>query len=100
MAKNNFDPFVLMMIPEPSPTTVVGGGTGQSTTDPYPCEYEEWLTLFAYDYTGDGNINKADYLAWFQATFPDEWEDLWELFGPTAPDDPSPIIVVDPGIEP
>ena len=36
MAKKNiFAPGILFTIPDPQPTTVIGGGTGQSTTDPY-----------------------------------------------------------------
>ena len=83
MAKN-FNPFVLLMIPEPSPTTVVGGGTGQSTTDPYACDYNDWLNLFASDVNGDGDITEADYKLWFQSMFaddPDEGQEWWEFYG-------------------
>ncbi len=47
------------MMPEPSPTSVVGG-TGQSTTDPYACSFDDWMNLFASDVNGDGDINEDD----------------------------------------
>ena len=83
MAKNNFDPFVLLMIPEPSPTSVVGGGTGQSTTDEYACSYKDWQTMFARDVDEDGDIDEADYKAWFQGMFTDpaEGQEWWEFYG-------------------
>ena len=96
MAKN-FNPFVLLMIPEPSPTTVVGGGTGQSTTDPYACSFADWQNLFASDVNGDGQTNFDDYRQWFINTFGDEAAELWEMFN----DDPLyPSIQPDPGFEP
>ena len=100
MAKK-FNPFVLLVMPEPSPTTVVGGGTGQSTTDPYACSFAEWMTLFAQDYNSNG-IDNDDYIHWFYVTFGDEAGDLWYLVnGSTLPTDPiNPIIEPDPGIEP
>ena len=54
------------MISTPEPTTVIGGGSGQSSTDPYPCSYEEWLTLFSDDYDLDGVSGEwEDYVAWW-----------------------------------
>ena len=88
MAKKNFDPFVLLLMPDPEPTTVTGGGTGQSTTDPYACGYDDWVTMFAQDYNGD-EIDYNDYIHWFYLTFGDEAADLWELInGSTIPADP------------
>ena len=87
MAKKNiFAPGILFTIPDPSPTTVVGGGTGQSTTDPYACDFNDWMNLFAQDYNGDG-IDFEDYRKWFQQLFgsdPDEGQELWELCGNTG----------------
>ena len=66
MAKKNiFAPGILFTIPDPSPTTVVGGGTGQSTTDPYPCSFTDWQTLFEYDYDSDGDEDFDDYMQWW-----------------------------------
>ncbi len=92
MAKK-FNPFVLLTMPEPSPTTVVGGGTGQSTTDPYACDFTDWMNLFASDVNGDGQTNFDDYRQWFINTFGDEAAELWKLFN----DDP---LYPNPNIEP
>ena len=87
--KYGFIPFVLLMMPDPSPTAVViGGGTGQSTTDPYACDYNDWLNLFAVDYNGNGYDND-DYIHWFYVMFGDEAADLWTIVnGGTIPADP------------
>ena len=82
--KSGFNPFILMMIPTPEPTTVIGGGTGQSTTDPYACDFNEWMSLFASDIDGDNDTDFDDYRLWFQQLFggdPDEGQELWELVG-------------------
>ncbi len=82
--KYGFDPFILLMMPTPEPTTVTGGGTGQSTTDPYACDYNDWLNLFASDVNGDNEINEADYKLWFQSMFADdpvEGQEWWEFYG-------------------
>lgn len=44
---------------------VIGGGTGQSTTDPWPCSFEEWETMFCEDYNGDEEFTWEDYVAWW-----------------------------------
>ena len=85
------------MMPEPSPTSVVGG-TGQSTTDPFACDFNDWLNLFAVDLDNDGDTDRDDYRQWFINTFGDEAEELWELVGNTDPLNPS--ILPDPGFEP
>jgi hypothetical protein len=90
MAKKNiFAPGILFTIPDPQPTTVVGGGTGQSTTDPYACSFGDWMNLFASDVNEDGQTNFADYKIWFQNLFrgnEEEGEDLWDtLFGDGTP---------------
>lgn len=85
MAKKiTFAPGILLTIPDPSPTTVVGGGTGQSTTDPYACSFNDWMNLFASDVNGDGQTNEDDYRVWFQNMFADDHEEgqeMWELCG-------------------
>jgi len=100
--KRSFVPGILFTMPTPQPTTVVGGGTGQSTTDPFACDYDTWLNLFAGDYNNDGETNGADYEQWFHIHFEDEFEELWAIFGPTAPSNPNPapIILPDPVIDP
>jgi hypothetical protein len=90
MAKKNiFAPGILFTIPDPQPTTVIGGGTGQSTTDPYACDFNDWMNLFASDVNGDGQTNFADYKIWFQNLFrgnEEEGEELWDtLFGDGTP---------------
>ena len=88
MAKNTFDPFVLLMIPEPSPTTVVGGGTGQSTTDPYPCSFQDWLTMYAQDLDDDDEFTMNDYMLWWESMGFDMT--AWNEYNPGVPFDPIP----------
>lgn len=63
--KNTFAPGVLITFSEPQPTTVVGGGTGQSTTNPFPCNFSTWQTLFSDDFTFDHEENFDDYMQWW-----------------------------------
>ena len=84
MAKKVFDPFVMLMMPTPEPTTVTGGGTGQSTPDEYLCDFADWQTMFARDVDGDGDTDFDDYKLWFQGYYgPDdeEGQEMWELYG-------------------
>ena len=87
----------MLMIQDPSPTTVIGGGTGQSTTDPYACDQATWMQLFAVDYDNNG-FDYNDYVHWFYVTFGDEAAELWQTVnGSTIPADPfNPIILPDP----
>jgi hypothetical protein len=101
--KRSFVPGILFSSPTPQPTTVVGGGTGQGTPDgPVACNYEQWLNEYAVDLNEDGKRNGTDYRLWLQQNFPEDFDELWELFGPTVPDDPAPapIILPDPTIIP
>ena len=101
--KRSFVPGILFTMPTPTPGTVVGGGTGQSTTDPYACSYADWLNLFAGEYDGQEGINENDYRIWFQGLFKDhdEGQEMWELCGNTGPlYDTNPNIVPMPVIEP
>jgi len=110
--KRSFVPGILFSMPTPQPTTVVGGGTGQSTTDPFACDYDTWLSLFAVDYNGDG-FDHSDYRMWFEESFGDEAEDLWKIYNddpwvpnpnivpmPVTVPTESPIPMVEPSIEP
>ena len=111
--KRSFVPGILLTIPEPTPTSVVGGGTGQGTPDgPVACNYEQWLNEYAVDYDNNG-YDRGDYRRWFELSFGEEAEDLWGIFNddPWVPNpnivpmpviDPteSPIPAIDPGIEP
>ena len=84
MSKKVFDPFVLLLMPDPEPTTVTGGGTGQSTTDPYACDFNDWMTMFASDVNGDETIDETDYQLWFQGMFSDDHDEgqyWWEFYG-------------------
>ena len=90
MAKNVFDPFVLLLMPDPEPTTVTGGATGQSTTDPYPCSFTDWQTMFEGDYDFDGDVGtNNDYVAWWYINnFTDE--QYQAINGTALPPDPRP----------
>lgn len=82
--KYGFNPLILMTMDEPQPTTVVGGATGQSTTEEYACSFTDWMNLFARDVNGDGATNFDDYKQWFQNMFADdheEGEEVWESYG-------------------
>ena len=50
---------------QPYNDTIIVPGSGQSNTDPYPCTYAEWQTLFAADYTWDSIIDEDDYGQWW-----------------------------------
>ncbi len=73
MAKKLFvSPFVVLSGLTPGSGDVIGGGSGQSTTDidDIPWDYETWCVVAAdfpaiYDYDGDGEGGTtADYEAW------------------------------------
>lgn len=81
--KNGFKPLVLMTMPTPEPTTVVGGATGQSTPDVFACGFDDWMNLFAEDKNNDNKTDFEDYRLWFIDTFGDEAPDLWEMFNDT-----------------
>jgi hypothetical protein len=62
---------------EPGDDIVIGGGSGQSTTDPYPCSYKDWLTLFADDYDLDDDVDFDDYRTWWEENefSEEEWDE-------------------------
>ena len=81
MAKKKYVVPMLMNSTEPGDDVVIGGGTGQSTTDPYPCTYAEWAVVFG----GDDDLDETpgtfdDYKAWWEDNLFSQ-ED-WEKFNP------------------
>lgn len=83
MAKKRFiAPFVLMSS-TPTDETEYGGGTGQTTTDPFPCSFADYQSMFEYDHDMDGDMDFDDYGQW--------WADngfsveVWEQFNPGVP---------------
>ena len=88
MSKKWFYP-ILFSQDTPGDDIVIGGGTGQTTTDPYPCSYDDWLVLFSddYDYDGDDTAGtRNDYRTWWEwmmEDYPDKFnEDNWKEFNP------------------
>ena len=63
-----FSPVVLSgggLTPEDGDET--GHGTAQSTTDPYACDYDEWILMFEIDMNNDQLISYADYVLWMNS---------------------------------
>ncbi len=92
MAKKFGLPSIMLsgLDPDPNDPTIIGGGTGGNTTNPYPCTFDEWLNDFGEDYNFDGSINLTDYGIWWyqnlggQSTWseyhPDiPWDSSWEI---------------------
>lgn len=54
-----------------------GGGTGQSGDLPFPCDFDYWTIMFEDDYDGNGEIDFADYRAWWDLMgfTKEEWEE-------------------------
>lgn len=73
-------PRISSLIPDPDPSgdDVIGGGTGQSTTDPYPCSFADWQIMFAEDYDLDEDIDFDDYGQWWadNGFSEDDWAEL------------------------
>ena len=93
--KKDFNPFILLtLIPDPSPTSVTGNGSGQSTTDPYACSFTDWSIMFPQDYNGNG-VDFDDYHHWFIIKWYDddveELQALWEQCGNTGNVFPDPL---------
>ena len=97
MAKNYFDPFVLLFGGlDDGDDEQEGKYSGQTAVNPYPCSFEDWQSLFSNDNNNDSEINFADYQIWFQNMFAgdhDEGQIQWERFnsGPLFPGDTPPI---------
>lgn len=84
MTKRKFvRPVILSggLIPDSgSSGTIIGHGSAQTGIDPYPCDFEEWLTMFAGGYDGDGNGDPDtydDWLFWMESYGfdPDEFQE-------------------------
>ena len=87
MAKRiGFNPLILLG-DNPGDDNVTGGGTGQSTTDPHPCSYSDWLILFSDDYDLDGTEGtRNDYMQWwYDHHFSTE---AWQAYNGDTPFDP------------
>lgn len=82
-----FNPFIMLdevLMPTPTPASDVGGHTGQSSPDAYPCSFADWQTYFASDFNGDGNTDFADYSAWwlsFNGLMGFD-EEAWSVYNP------------------
>lgn len=88
MAKKTFGiPLVLGLITEAPDVTETGAHTGQSGSDPFPCSFEEWQTLFAVDNDLDGDIDFDDYgIWWYEEGL---GIDAWNEYNPGHPWDPN-----------
>ena len=65
-------------------TGVIGGGTGQGSTNPIPIGYEAWLeSIWKEDIIQNGTIDEDDYAAWWEANKFSE-ED-WRSLNPNLP---------------
>lgn len=60
-------PVIMMggLDPDPEDPSIIGGGTGSGTTNPYPCSFNDWMNDFGEDFTGDSLINWEDYGKWW-----------------------------------
>lgn len=72
MAKRAFvNPFIISFsgLEDGGDVIVIGGGTGQSTTDPHPCSFADWQIMFADNFYFEGEddetIDFNDYVAWW-----------------------------------
>lgn len=90
MSKKLFkSPFILgLSIDDEGDDTVIGGGTGQSSTDIWACSFEDWMTMYGEDLNGDGYTDFNDYRKWWLDNEFDE--DTWDLFNddPLYPEEP------------
>ena len=63
-----FDPWILLSGDEGG-STVIGGGTGQGTSNPFPMSYAEWLTSgfqYGYDFDEDGVYSIEEFAYWWE----------------------------------
>ena len=83
--KFGFAPLILASSSE-GDGTVIGPGSGQSTTDPYPCSFADWQVMFEFDYNLDESIGFDDYGTWWaQQHFTLE---QWNYYNPGTPWNP------------
>lgn len=85
MSKKRFNaPFIFFEGDNtPGDDVVIGGGTGQTTTDPFECTFAEWQTLFADDYDLDDDVDFDDYGQWWADN--GFSEDAWDEKNPGVP---------------
>lgn len=83
MANKKFVTPVVFLSGTPGDEVETGGGTGQSTKDPFPCSYPDWQTMFEADYDFDEEINFNDYGQWWADNGFSE-ED-WNTYNPDVP---------------
>lgn len=69
--------------PDPTNPVVIGGGTAESTTDPFPCTYDEWWDMFGSDNNGDSQIDEKDFARWWSENNFTQAD--WERLNPTLP---------------
>ncbi len=75
--------------PDPTDPVIVVPGSGQGGEDPFACSFDDWMTGFKSDITGNGTIDFDDYQAWWQqnlAKYPTEFSQAnWARFNPSVP---------------
>lgn len=88
MSKKYFiAPYISLTAGTGGPGSEVGGGSTQSTTDPYhPMKFDAWTASdFADDLVEPEGLDMMDYIAWWGygvQTNPDEFtKDLWIQYG-------------------
>jgi hypothetical protein len=83
--KPGFRPLILGSS-TPGDDVVIGTGSGQSTTDPYPCTFADWQTMFENDNNYDEQITIDDYgIWWANQGFSLE---MWNYYNPGTPWNP------------
>ncbi len=83
MAKKfGFAPLILASSSE-GDGNVIGPGSGQSTTDPYPCSFADWRILFEDDNNHDEQITIDDYGIWWARQ--GYTLEMWNYYNPYDP---------------
>ena len=87
MAKKKFSsPFLILGGMSAGDDEVIGGGSAQSGQDPWLCDYNDWLLMYAADITEDNVEDEHDYYLWFVGQGGDE--NLWNTLNPGMPFQP------------
>ena len=66
--KHGFQPYVMLTggISDGGDVSVIGGGTGEGMSDPFPMSYTDWMKSgMQDDYNVDGTIDFDDYGTWW-----------------------------------
>ena len=88
--KPGFKPFILMDSGTPGDEVVIGGGSGQGGSDPFPMSYKEWAGSAwseGYDIDGSGDFSHEEF-AWWWVDNGFSVDD-WTLNNPDIPWDPA-----------